>query len=71
MQEMTSFVGIDVSKTRLDGHVLPAGTTFAFGNHEPGLQELIAHLVTVVDDAGRAWWCSRLPAACRSAPPPC
>ena len=51
MQEMTSFVGIDVSTTRLDGHVLPAGTTFAFGNHEPGLQELIAHLVTVVDDA--------------------
>jgi transposase len=44
MHEITTFVGLDVSKTRLDGHLLPAGTSFACGNDEPGLAALIERL---------------------------
>ncbi len=44
MPEITTFVGIDVSKTRLDGHLLPAGTSFACANDEPGLKDLIGRL---------------------------
>ncbi len=39
--EITTFVGIDVSKTRLDGHLLPAGTSFACANDEPGLRTIL------------------------------
>lgn len=38
-------VGIDVSKTVLDVHVHPAGESFAVGNDEAGLSELVGRLV--------------------------
>jgi transposase len=38
------FVGIDVSKDRLDVHALPAGTAFAVGRDGKGLSELVAWL---------------------------
>ena len=38
------FVGIDVSKDRLDVHVLPSGATFAVARHGEGLEELVARL---------------------------
>jgi transposase len=44
MDRIQCFVGIDVSKTRLDGHILPAATSFACANDEPGLQDLLARL---------------------------
>ncbi|MFD2647424.1 IS110 family transposase [Devosia albogilva] len=37
-------VGIDVSKTRLDVHVQPAGEGFAVGNDEAGVAELLDRL---------------------------
>jgi transposase len=49
MHEITTFVGIDVSKTRLDGHLLPAGTSFAFANDEPGRAALIDRLAAAAD----------------------
>lgn len=39
-----TWVGIDVSKDRLDGYLLPEGTTFQVANSEAGVEELIAHL---------------------------
>lgn len=38
------FVGIDVSKDRLDVHVLPAGEAFAVARHGEGLDELVGRL---------------------------
>jgi transposase len=38
------FVGIDVAKHRLDVHVLPAGTSFAFDNTREGIAGLIERL---------------------------
>src|SRR5205823_3365050 len=39
-----AFVGIDVSKARLDVHVLPAGTAFAVANDPGGIAALVARL---------------------------
>jgi transposase len=39
-----TIVGIDVSKDRLDVHVLPGGETFFVGNDATGLEALIARL---------------------------
>jgi transposase len=39
-----TYVGIDVSKARLDVHVLPAGTAFAVANDAAGVAELLARL---------------------------
>ena len=41
------FVGIDVSKARLDVAVLPSGEIFAVDNTAPGLTELLIHLSEV------------------------
>jgi len=41
---MESYVGIDVSKDRLDVHVRPGGETFAVGRDGKGLEELIDRL---------------------------
>jgi transposase len=38
------FVGIDVSKDRLDVHVLPVGEAFAVARHGEGLDELVGRL---------------------------
>jgi transposase len=39
-----AFVGIDVSKARLDVHVRPAGTAFAVPNDPDGIADLVARL---------------------------
>jgi transposase len=39
-----SFVGIDVSKVRLDVHVRPSGQTFAVGRHGQALEQLVDDL---------------------------
>ncbi len=39
-----AFVGVDVSKARLDVHVLPAGTAFAVANDPDGVAELVERL---------------------------
>jgi len=41
---MDVIIGIDVSKDRLDVHVLPAGDSFFVGNDHAGVDELIAGL---------------------------
>jgi transposase len=41
-----TWVGIDVSKDRLDVYVLPQGTTIQVANTEAGVQALIAHFKT-------------------------
>jgi len=41
------FVGIDVSKTRLDVHVLPTGTAWSVANDDGGHQVLVAKLIDV------------------------
>ena len=41
------FVGIDVSKDRLDVHVRPSGETFAVARNGKGLNELIERLRTL------------------------
>jgi transposase len=38
------YVGIDVSKDRLDGHAHPAGTVFSTARNGAGLEELVARL---------------------------
>jgi len=43
-----SFVGIDVSKDRLDVHVRPSGQTFAVTRDGKGLEELVDDLRTLV-----------------------
>ena len=40
----TNFIGIDVSKDRLDVHVRPDGNSFAFARDEAGLDELVSRL---------------------------
>jgi transposase len=44
---MESAVGIDVSKARLDVHILPAGESFAVGNDQAGLDDLCARLAAL------------------------
>ena len=44
MSSLTVFVGIDVSKARLDVHVLPSGEAFALGNDPAGISALCARL---------------------------
>jgi len=44
------FVGIDVSKDRLDVHVLPSGAAFAVARHGGGLGELVARLQALPAD---------------------
>jgi transposase len=44
-------VGVDVSKARLDVHVLPAGTAFAVANDPDGLAELVARLAALAPAA--------------------
>jgi transposase len=41
-----SFVGIDVSKERLDGHLLPSAEAFAVARDGEGLERLVAALRT-------------------------
>ena len=38
------FVGVDVSKDRLDVHVLPEGVAFAVARTPAGLSELVEHI---------------------------
>jgi transposase len=45
MAEPTAFVGIDVSKARLDVAIRPAGAAFGVTNDPAGLAELVARLV--------------------------
>jgi transposase len=45
------FVGIDVSKARLDVHVLPAGTAFAVANDPAGVADLVARLAALAPAA--------------------
>ncbi|MFG1352839.1 IS110 family transposase [Xanthobacter autotrophicus] len=44
MTSIAHHVGIDVSKARLDVHILPAGEEMAFGNDEAGIAALCARL---------------------------
>lgn len=44
MTSIAHHVGIDVSKDRLDVHVLPSGEAMAFGNDEAGIGALCARL---------------------------
>jgi len=44
-QHPLSFVGIDVSKARLDGHVRPDGGTFAEANDPEGIAAVVARLL--------------------------
>jgi transposase len=43
-------VGIDVSKSRLDVHVHPAGESFAVGNDDAGVEQLAERLAAVAPD---------------------
>ena len=43
-RRVTTCVGIDVSKDRLDAHVLPSGETFAVARDGKGLESLVARL---------------------------
>jgi transposase len=45
------FVGLDVSKARLDVHVLPAGTAFAVANDPAGIADLVARLTALAPAA--------------------
>ena len=47
---MDVIVGIDVSKDRLDVHVLPSAASFAVGNDDAGLDELVVRLRAVKAD---------------------
>jgi transposase len=42
-----TFVGIDVSKRRLDIHARPSGESFAFGYDDEGVTALIERLVAL------------------------
>jgi len=53
------FIGIDVSKARLDVAFRPGGETFNVNNDTRG----IARLIKIVKSAERSVWCSRPPAA--------
>ncbi|MGY3694678.1 transposase [Bradyrhizobium sp. USDA 3240] len=41
------YVGIDVSKDRLDVHVRPSGEAFAVARDGKGLEELVARLQVI------------------------
>jgi len=62
MSESTSFVGIDVSKSVLDVHVLPAGEHWQVSNDEAGCAQLIERLkplgqgLLVVMEATNVFW---------------
>lgn len=45
-----AMVGIDVSKDRLDVHVLPGGQTFQVGNDQAGVDQLIARLKAIAPE---------------------
>ena len=45
MEDVTIFVGIDVSKRQLDVHVLPQGESLSFAHDETGLEGLCQSLV--------------------------
>jgi transposase len=47
----SSYVGIDVSKARLDVALLPSGESFAVGNDEEGFDELLGRLEGPSDSA--------------------
>jgi transposase len=49
MTDARHFIGIDVSKDRLDMHVRPQGAVLAFGHDEPGIAALTAHVVQLGD----------------------
>jgi transposase len=40
--EQRIFVGIDVSKDKLDVHIHPSGETYEFANEASGIEELVA-----------------------------
>ena len=42
------YVGIDVSKDRLDGHIRPSGEAFAVARDGRGLEELVERLRAVL-----------------------
>ena len=42
--KVPSFVGIDISKSRLDVHVRPAGTAFSVPRDPDGLADLVRRL---------------------------
>jgi transposase len=62
MSQHSMFVGIDVSKDRLDVHVLPDGQSFSVINDESGASELrqrlsaLAQPVLVVMEATNVFW---------------
>jgi transposase len=63
MDQPSTFVGIDVSKDRLDVCVLPDGRALSFANDETGVAELREHLnsrpaieVLVVMEATNVFW---------------
>src|SRR5215472_18877376 len=41
------FVGVDVSKDRLDVHIRPSGTVFSVSRDEAGLSELVKQLAAM------------------------
>jgi transposase len=44
---MEIIVGIDVSKDRLDVHVLPSGAAFWVGNDQAGVEDLVQRLAAL------------------------
>ncbi|MEO8714790.1 MAG: transposase, partial [Acetobacteraceae bacterium] len=44
-EQMESVIGIDVSKARLDVHILPGGEAFQVGRDADGIEELVRRLV--------------------------
>jgi transposase len=62
MSEYSAFVGIDVSRDRLDVHVLPEGLSWDFVNDEAGAKQLCERLmslpqpVLVVMEATNVFW---------------
>jgi transposase len=63
MNQPSAFVGIDVSKDRLDVYVLPDERALSFANDEAGIAELYEHLkirpaieVLVVMEATNVFW---------------
>jgi len=47
MDRTATFVGIDVSKARLDGHCRPDGSTFREPNDEPGIAAVVDRLTAL------------------------
>jgi transposase len=47
MEQIPYFVGIDVSKDRLDVHVRPSGDAFALPRHSEGLEQLVERLAVL------------------------